>query len=232
MFGAPPNCRPECVIHQDCPSNRACIAQRCEDPCAGSCGFNALCSTLNHKPICSCIEGYEGDPYAGCSMRASKYQLKNIPIALPMLFMLNFKGPVAYVSAALFLYVNVMSFLQFYIFDVASKLSYWCWNVMHAILLYFYFILALNVSISLSFPTISISIFLYFPLLYFSTLKLWWRIFQEILATHHLVAQTPFVKNAMVQALAPACPNILVIPMLTVDRSVCKTLTVPEINPA
>lgn len=74
MFGAPPNCRPECVIHQDCPSNRACIAQRCEDPCVGACGFNAVCTSQNHRPICSCIEGHEGDPYAGCSMRASKYK--------------------------------------------------------------------------------------------------------------------------------------------------------------
>lgn len=74
MFGAPPSCRPECVIHQDCPSNRACIAQRCEDPCVGACGFNAVCTSQNHRPICSCIEGHEGDPYAGCSMRASKYR--------------------------------------------------------------------------------------------------------------------------------------------------------------
>lgn len=73
MFGAPPNCRPECVIHQDCPSNRACIRQRCEDPCAGACGFNALCTAQNHKPVCSCLEGYEGDPYAGCNTPQSEY---------------------------------------------------------------------------------------------------------------------------------------------------------------
>lgn len=80
MFGAPPNCRPECVIHQDCPSNRACISQRCEDPCVGACGFNAVCISQNHRPICSCIEGYEGDPYAGCNMRASKYRFHNLRI--------------------------------------------------------------------------------------------------------------------------------------------------------
>lgn len=73
MFGAPPNCRPECVIHQDCPSNRACIRQRCEDPCIGACGFNAICSAQNHKPICACIDGHEGDPYAGCNLRQSEY---------------------------------------------------------------------------------------------------------------------------------------------------------------
>lgn len=73
MLGAPPNCRPECVIHQDCPSNRACQTQRCQDPCIGSCGFNARCTTQNHQPTCSCIEGYEGDPYASCTSRQSKY---------------------------------------------------------------------------------------------------------------------------------------------------------------
>lgn len=60
MLGAPPNCRPECVIHEDCPSNRACQNQKCVDPCIGSCGWSARCTVQNHKPICSCIEGYEG----------------------------------------------------------------------------------------------------------------------------------------------------------------------------
>lgn len=72
MFGAPPNCRPECDIHQDCPSNRACVQQRCEDPCVGSCGFNALCNVHNHQPICTCFDSYEGDPYSGCNARQGK----------------------------------------------------------------------------------------------------------------------------------------------------------------
>lgn len=72
MLGAPPNCRPECVIHQDCPSNRACLAQKCQDPCVGSCGFNARCNVQNHQPVCNCLENYEGDPYAGCNMRQGK----------------------------------------------------------------------------------------------------------------------------------------------------------------
>lgn len=67
MLGAPPSCRPECVIHQDCTSNRACLANKCEDPCVGSCGFNAVCTTFNHRPVCDCIEGHVGDPYSSCS---------------------------------------------------------------------------------------------------------------------------------------------------------------------
>lgn len=83
MFGAPPNCRPECVINQDCPSNRACIRQRCEDPCIGICGFNALCSTQNHQPKCSCIEGFEGDPYTACRMRESEYIFSAYLLSFP-----------------------------------------------------------------------------------------------------------------------------------------------------
>lgn len=67
MFGAPPNCRPECVINQDCPSHLACVSNKCTDPCVGSCGINAQCVAQNHRPICSCFPGYEGDPFSGCS---------------------------------------------------------------------------------------------------------------------------------------------------------------------
>lgn len=67
MFGAPPNCRPECVIDQDCISSLTCIQKKCLDPCAGSCGFNTNCTVQNHRPICHCYEGYEGDPFSGCA---------------------------------------------------------------------------------------------------------------------------------------------------------------------
>jgi len=73
MLGAPPACRPECVIHQDCPSDRACVNKKCQDPCVGSCGFNALCKVQKHQPICSCFDGYEGDPYGGCNVRQGEF---------------------------------------------------------------------------------------------------------------------------------------------------------------
>lgn len=40
-FGSPPNCRPECVVNSDCASDKACIAEKCRNPCEGSCGFNS-----------------------------------------------------------------------------------------------------------------------------------------------------------------------------------------------
>lgn len=72
MLGTPPNCRPECLIHQDCPSNRACLQQKCQDPCVGSCGLYANCVAQNHQPVCFCEPGYEGDPYSGCSQRQGR----------------------------------------------------------------------------------------------------------------------------------------------------------------
>lgn len=66
-IGSPPNCRPECTVNPECPSNLACITQKCRDPCPGSCGTNARCNVINHTPICSCIEGYTGDPFSYCN---------------------------------------------------------------------------------------------------------------------------------------------------------------------
>lgn len=65
-IGSPPSCRPECVISGDCPQNRACIGQKCQDPCPGTCGINAQCQVVNHNPICSCLSGYTGDPFVRC----------------------------------------------------------------------------------------------------------------------------------------------------------------------
>ena len=65
-IGAPPNCRPECVISPECSSNKACVNQKCRDPCAGACGSNAQCRVVNHTPMCTCDVGYTGDPFSYC----------------------------------------------------------------------------------------------------------------------------------------------------------------------
>lgn len=69
FIGAPPRCRPECVLNSECGPTEACINQKCADPCSGSCGFEAKCHVLNHLPICNCIEGYEGDPFVRCTKK-------------------------------------------------------------------------------------------------------------------------------------------------------------------
>lgn len=66
FMGIPPNCRHECTINPECASNLACIKYKCQDPCPGSCGVNAQCKVINHTPVCTCAEGYTGDPFSNC----------------------------------------------------------------------------------------------------------------------------------------------------------------------
>lgn len=81
-FGAPPNCRPECVVSSECSADKACANQRCIDPCPGTCGLNARCRVVNHNAICSCDSGYIGDPFVRCISQPSKHVLSFILFVL------------------------------------------------------------------------------------------------------------------------------------------------------
>jgi hypothetical protein len=66
-FGDPyTGCRPECILSSDCDRKKACINNKCKDPCAGTCGLNAKCYVVNHTPSCTCIEGYTGNALQAC----------------------------------------------------------------------------------------------------------------------------------------------------------------------
>lgn len=82
--GRPPNCRPECTINAECPSNKACQNELCIDPCPGSCGLNALCNVVDHSSICTCIPGYEGNPTTECTVISRRK--KNFSFIISMLF--------------------------------------------------------------------------------------------------------------------------------------------------
>lgn len=72
-FGNPyEGCRPECVVESDCALNLACVRMKCQNPCPGSCGVNAICQVVNHLPICSCMPGYSGDSFRYCSFIQTK----------------------------------------------------------------------------------------------------------------------------------------------------------------
>lgn len=60
-------CRPECVVSSDCPSNKACVNSKCQDPCPGACAQNAECRVVNHAPSCYCGLGFTGNPYTYCN---------------------------------------------------------------------------------------------------------------------------------------------------------------------
>ena len=78
-FGAPPDCRPECVINSECAPSLACINLKCANPCVGVCGINARCDVVAHNPICSCPDGYVGDPFSSCRQRPGEYSLTLLP---------------------------------------------------------------------------------------------------------------------------------------------------------
>ena len=65
-IGLPPSCRPECVLSTECPADKACINQKCQDPCPGTCGLNAECRVRNHSPLCQCRSRFTGDAFTRC----------------------------------------------------------------------------------------------------------------------------------------------------------------------
>ena len=66
-------CKPECVLNTECPSTQACINQKCRDPCPGTCGINAECRVAIHRAVCTCLHGYEGDPFRQCVPKSKPF---------------------------------------------------------------------------------------------------------------------------------------------------------------
>ncbi|XP_026688067.1 neurogenic locus notch homolog protein 1-like, partial [Diaphorina citri] len=63
------SCRPECVLNSDCPSNKACIRNKCKNPCVpGTCGEGAICDVINHVVMCTCPPGTTGSPFIQCKL--------------------------------------------------------------------------------------------------------------------------------------------------------------------
>lgn len=60
-------CKPECVLNSDCPRDKACIKNKCHNPCVDTCGTDALCEVINHIPMCSCPPGTTGSPMYYCT---------------------------------------------------------------------------------------------------------------------------------------------------------------------
>lgn len=77
-IGTPPACHPECMVSSECAQDKACVNQKCVDPCPGTCGLNARCQVVNHNPICSCSAGYTGDPFVRCLQESSSKYIYDI----------------------------------------------------------------------------------------------------------------------------------------------------------
>lgn len=61
-------CHPECRINSDCPFDKACMRNKCVNPCNENiCGLRATCEVRNHRGVCSCRPGLTGNAYLECS---------------------------------------------------------------------------------------------------------------------------------------------------------------------
>ncbi|XP_064459913.1 uncharacterized protein LOC135370150 isoform X1 [Ornithodoros turicata] len=58
-----------CRRDSDCTFDKACINTKCTNPCLvqNSCGQNADCRPVVHRPLCTCRSGFEGNPYDYCT---------------------------------------------------------------------------------------------------------------------------------------------------------------------
>lgn len=63
-----PQPRPECTQNSECSNDKACINQACRDPCreTHTCGANAECRVQQHRPLCTCREGFTGNAQLQC----------------------------------------------------------------------------------------------------------------------------------------------------------------------
>lgn len=62
---------PECYSDDECSYDKACLNERCINPCLRDrpCGIGAFCSVNNHKAVCTCPIGFEGSPHTECLPR-------------------------------------------------------------------------------------------------------------------------------------------------------------------
>ena len=60
-----------CTRDDECPDHSACENRACINPCVirDPCAATATCRVANHKPICTCPDGYIGSPTTDCRLR-------------------------------------------------------------------------------------------------------------------------------------------------------------------
>jgi hypothetical protein len=61
-------CMAGCRSNSDCTNDRSCINNQCLDPClAGkACGKDAQCTVSDHRALCLCPDGFQGEPTEKC----------------------------------------------------------------------------------------------------------------------------------------------------------------------
>ena len=64
------SCITGCRRDSDCTFDKACFNSKCINPCSvqSPCGANAECQPVVHRPRCTCLQKYAGNPYDYCSL--------------------------------------------------------------------------------------------------------------------------------------------------------------------
>lgn len=59
---------PGCKSDDDCPQSATCLNRQCINPCIVSnpCAPNAECQANNHRAVCHCPSGLNGNPFINC----------------------------------------------------------------------------------------------------------------------------------------------------------------------
>jgi hypothetical protein len=82
LFGLPtePVLSVGCLQNEECPLYNACRNRKCINPCAeeNPCAPSAYCKVIMHQPVCTCPDGYIGDPRTNCELR--KYPNNTFPL--------------------------------------------------------------------------------------------------------------------------------------------------------
>lgn len=58
-----------CQYNEDCADHEACdrLNRRCRPVCEqDTCAEQATCLAQNHQPTCTCLNGFQGNPYIEC----------------------------------------------------------------------------------------------------------------------------------------------------------------------
>lgn len=66
------------------------MGQKCRDPCDQACGTRATCSVVDHRAICACESGLEGDPFQGCSTPKGNVPFKHIFLNISIKYFAEF----------------------------------------------------------------------------------------------------------------------------------------------
>lgn len=63
-----------CDGDDECPDYNACRNKKCINPCAEDdpCAQSANCKVIDHQPVCTCPDGFIGDPRTECRSRKNK----------------------------------------------------------------------------------------------------------------------------------------------------------------